>query len=218
MMISLKFEITLQWYQAIGKTIISYVKARMIGRLADLQDGTLKMLMAVALSGHGDHLEIGTLFGGSAIAAVLMKKMMELSGNVICLDPLDGYYRNSSIEADVDPITKLPVNLETVLENARRFSVSDRLEIITQRSYPWPVELEKRSFASAYIDGDHWNFPWLDWLNVKDRVSRFIIFDNCDLEHPDVMFACQKAEQDRNWRRVHSEGITFILERVNDLE
>ena len=211
-------ETNLQWV-AIGQAIISQVKSGMVGRLADLQDGTLKMLLAMAQSGNGDHLEIGTLFGGSAIAAALMKKELGLDGNVVCLDPLDGFYIGTPIEAPNDPVTKLSINLTTLVENIGRFEVLDRLEIIVRRSYPWPVELEKRSFASAYIDGDHWNnIPWLDWLNVKDRVSHFVIFDNYDLEHSDVMTACQQAEQDRNWRRVHSEGITFILERVNDLE
>ena len=52
--------------------MIAYVKANMLGRIADEQHNTA--LMAVAAICPGDHLEIGTLHGGSAIVVALLKK------------------------------------------------------------------------------------------------------------------------------------------------
>ena len=213
----MKFWVVYQWIE-VAQQIIAQVKNGMIGRMADLEDGTLKMLLAVAESGNGDHLEIGTLFGGSAVAAVMMKKSLGLQGRVVCLDPLDGFYIGSPMEANIDPVTRLPINAETVWENAGIFDVADRLEIIQKRSSPWPKELHGRQFASAYIDGDHWgDSPLDDWQNAAPSVRDFIIFDNYAPTHPDVMRACKVTEQYPDWECVYAGGITFIVERINDV-
>lgn len=194
--------------------IIAHVSARMIGRIADMEDGTLKMLIAVTMAGGGDHLEIGTLFGGSAIAAALMKKAEGLAGKVVCVDPLNGFYRKTLGKVN-DPITLIPINRETFEINLTRFNVEDRIELIAKYSDPWPWELEDRMFASAYIDGEHHgNGPMNDWLNIRDRVISYVVFDNCDQKHPAVVRACDFAAQDPNWREVHRGGITCILERA----
>ena len=191
--------------------LIEYVKTNMLGRIADEQHNT--RLMAETALCDGDHLEIGSLHGGSAIVVALLKKQHGYKGKVVCIDPLDGYYIGSNCpkkwQKNVDPLTDVPVSLETIKENMKRFDVE--LEIIQAPSIPFPHEqLEGRKFATAYIDGDHWgDAPVLDFFNVYKRVTDYITFDNCDGKHPDVLRACAEAE--RVWKPFLRQGITCIV-------
>lgn len=184
--------------------IIENVKANMLGRMAEERDNVL--LVAATAACDGDHLEIGTLHGGSAIVVALIKKQFGYSGRVVCIDPFDGYYPNSKRYHKLDILTHIPVTVETLRENMRRFGVE--LEIIQAYSDPFPIT--NRRFATAYIDGDHWNgMPLKDWNSVKGITDKFVTFDNCDFNHPDVLTACNIAE--REWLPYKREGITCIV-------
>ena len=186
--------------------IIQHVKRHMLGRMADEQNNTA--LMAETALCDGDHLEIGTLHGGSAIVVALAKREAGYSGRVVCIDPLDGYYPGTVHHKRRDPISGVPVSFETIEENMRRFGVD--LEVIPAYSIPFP--LPDRRFATAYIDGDHWNeAPTLDFFNVAQVTDRFITFDNCDAKHPDVQRACRVAE--KIWTPYTRKGITCIVKR-----
>ena len=192
--------------------IIKHVKENMIGRIADEQDNVKKMMQYVLLAGHGNHLEIGTLFGGSAICVALLKIAMGYEGDVYCIDPLDGYYKGTNYERENDIETNLPINIETVLENAEMFGVIHRIKVVESKSIPFPFH--NVEFSSAYIDGDHWGeTPLIDIVNAGMVTSRFIIVDNYDDKHPDVIKACKMAEQLPDWKIVHTSGITCVLGR-----
>lgn len=183
---------------------IAYVKANMLGRMADEQSSTA--MMAETILRHGDHLEIGTLHGGSAIAVALLKKQYGYSGRVVCIDPLDGYYTGTRYAAQNDYVTGVPVTLDTIRENERRFGVE--LEVLQVKSLPFPVR--GRTFATAYIDGDHWgDMPVIDFVNAAMVTSEYITFDNCDRKHPDVVRACEIAE--KTWHPHRREGIACIV-------
>lgn len=174
--------------------VIQYVKENMIGRIADEHDNTL--LMAETTLCDGNHLEIGTLHGGSAIVVALVKKEYGFTGKVYCIDPLDGYYLKSNCpqkwQEKIDPVSKVPVSLDTLKKNMKIFDIE--LEVIQSSSIPYPLNDEV--FATAYIDGDHWgDAPTLDFMNVYPHVERFITFDNCDSKHPAVQSACNQAER-----------------------
>ena len=184
--------------------IIQNVKRDMLGRMADEYHNV--RLMASTTLCDGDHLEIGTLHGGSAIVVALLKKHCGYSGKVVCIDPLDGYYPNSKRYSRLDILTHIPVSMETLKENMRRFGV--QLEVV--QAYSDPLPITGRRFATAYIDGDHWNgVPLKDWNAVKRITDKFITFDNCDFNHPDVLHACNIAE--REWQPYKREGITCIV-------
>lgn len=186
--------------------IIQNVKDKMLGRIADEQFNV--RLMAATTLCNGDHLEIGTLHGGSAIVVALLKKHYGYSGRVVCIDPLDGYYPNSKRYKKTDILTKIPICVETLQENMKRFDVE--LEIVQAYSDPFPIAGKR--FATAYIDGDHWNgIPLKDWNAVKEITDNFVTFDNCDFNHPDVLTACRIAESD--WKPYKREGITCIVSR-----
>ena len=193
--------------------IIKHVKENIIGRIADEGDSTRTLMEFVLLGGNGNHLEIGTLFGGSAICVALMKIQAGFTGNLYCIDPLDGYYMGTEYEKSVDPETQLPIDIKTLTENVERFGVSNRVIAWRKKSIPFPIPLDMR-FSTAYIDGDHWGEnPLIDIVNASMVTSKFIIVDNYDDKHPDVIKACKMADWLPNWKIVHINGITCVLGR-----
>lgn len=184
---------------------IDFVKKNMLGRIAEEANNTA--LMAATAMCDGNHLEIGSLHGGSAIVVALLKKYHGFTGSVVCIDPLDGYYPCKPFYKQVDPRTKVPVSLETIQENMQRFGVD--LEIVRAYSIPFPIV--GRTFATAYIDGDHdGDAPLKDFENASMVTTKFITFDNCDKKHPAVWDACAKAE--KLWKPYKRAGIACIVE------
>lgn len=184
------------------------------GRICLEQSNINYLAWVLYESGDGDHLEIGTLHGGSAVVAGLMKVHCGYSGDIWCVDPLDGYYMGTPYQHATDWVSKIPVTPKRVCDNARHFGLDQRIKVVQSKSLPWPADLPSH-FASVFIDGDHWgDVPWQDWLNVKDHTGQYVIFDNVDAStHPAVWSAVEKAAQDPDWELVFRQGITGILKR-----
>jgi hypothetical protein len=194
---------------------IELIQKNIQGRIAHEQHNCNYLAWAIAQAGNGNHLEIGTLFGGSAILAALVKKQLGFSGDVWCIDPLNGYYIGTDWQYPVDPVTGKVINEEVVWANARTFGVEDRIHIIAKPSLPWPEEAQHLLFASAFIDGNHWDhMPEHDWNMVAPRTDHYVVFDNYDDTHPAVVTACHKANNSQGWVKEFSGGITYILRRV----
>jgi len=197
-------------HMPLAKEIEATIHQRIWGRIASEQDNAAIMACFAAIE--GDHLEIGTLHGGTAILVALIKRELKLDGKVVCIDPLDGYYAGTKFHNDTDPITSVPISADVLYDNISRFDLLDRIEIIQHKSDPFP--LKNRRFASAYIDGDHWgNVPTVDWQNVNRITDRYVIFDNCDKEHPSVLDACLSAAFTSEWTTAYKQGITCVFER-----
>lgn len=189
---------------------IKQVQNKMIGRIAMEHGNSYHVLEAAKTP--GNYLEIGILHGGTLIAVALMRKDLGIQGRIVGLDPLNGYYSNNNPDYLLDPITKIPVTLDTVVENAERLGVLDMIEIIQKKSYPFPDELQEIVWSTVYIDGNHWDYgPIMDWFNVEKYTSDNVIFDNFDKDHPDVVSACTIAMGHRDWHLHLKEGITFWL-------
>jgi hypothetical protein len=192
------------------REIAARVHKEIVGRVADSVDSLVNTGQYLR---KGDHLEIGTLFGGSAIFAALVKQDPELAGKVVCIDPLDGYYNNHPKGGPIDKGTGLSPSRELVEQNAEHFGVE--LEIVQALSDPFPLQLMGRVFSTAYIDGDHWgDMPSRDWRNVKDIVTDFVIFDNYDRRHPAVRMAAENAAADPGWEFVQKTDISYIVAKV----
>ena len=196
--------------------IIKHVKENMTGRMCDEQRNVAYLLEMIRIAGDGNYLEIGTLHGGSLCAVALWKKEHKQFGTCYAIDPLNGYYTDylnvKKRGCAVDPITKIPVAIETVKANLRKFGVDRRVKIIQEKSDPFP--LQGVQFAVTYIDGDHWGeAPLKDWLAVKDITTQFVIFDNYSPSHPDVIEAAHFAADDPQWDKFMHAGITYALRR-----
>lgn len=200
--------------------VVKQVRNEMLGRIAEDKMNVYHLLEIVKLAGDGNYLEIGVLHGGCLCAVALHKKQLGQKGRCYGIDPLDGYYMDyidvKKRGCTVDPVTRVPVSLETVKENINRFDLTRRVIIEQAKSHPYPLN-DKLTFAVTYIDGDHWGgAPLQDWMNVKDRTEKFVIFDNHDQNHPAVMEACQVARADPEWAEFLNVGITFALRRRAD--
>ncbi len=193
-----------------GREMGTEIFNQMEGRLCGVAHDWGIHAEAIACVGNGDHLEIGTLFGGSAILAARIKKELGLDGKIVCVDPLDGYYGHPH-----DPMSGVDVTKGRVLSNARLFGVEDRLQIIAKKSKPWPVDLGQR-FASAFIDGDHTVRGALyDWSKVEAQTDKIVLIDNYDSRHLEdrVVDACAGIFKNYTpaWLPIHLSGITLVM-------
>lgn len=184
------------------------------GRIADTGINLVFLTSMVANAGDGDHIEIGTLFGASAIAAAMIKKKLGLKGEVYGIDPYDDKVRKESIAMLNDEPNELLVgNLKAVHKNAKLFDV--KVNIIKKYADPWPKELKDNIFVSAYIDGDHMNdMPYTDFKNLSERVSDYIGFDNYEEGYPDVVGGANKAiSESEDWVLFYKNGSFLALRR-----
>lgn len=119
---------------------------------------------ALITAGDGDYIEIGTLWGGSAVLAALVKEMYSISGRVYAIDPMIGYY-------GADDGARRPA-VSDFYDNLKRFSVD--AELVQAYSDPFPIN----TIANVVlIDGDHsLEMVARDWMNTKEHSTRFIIF------------------------------------------
>lgn len=179
------------------------VRTRLKGRIACHRESVGAICAVVSLC-TGDHLEIGSLFGGTAIAALLMKR----AGKVVCIDPLDGYYGHAK-----DPTTGMTPSIQILKENLVTFGMEDRAVIVPELSHPWPLAADAQ-FDTALIDGDHsFEGAAMDWENCRKHVQRYVIFDNVDKKHPGVVQVFRQACADPEWRPVLLFDIVGVVER-----
>ena len=155
-------------------------------------------LLCKYMSEADDYIEIGTLYGASAILAGL-----HCAGDVYCIDPLDGYYGTGRMDR---PTNMLP-SVEIVRNNWERFNLDpDRLHIYAQCNPPFPADLVDKRWDVGYIDGDHtYSGAMHDWIALKDKVNKYILFDN--VEKPDVRRVFDKACEEWTLETLLPEGI-----------
>jgi hypothetical protein len=203
-----------------------YVMAEMIvrdinGRAADSGRSLPALGKVVHMAGPGDHVEIGTLFGASAIMAALVKEEFGMTGQIYCIDPLTARDPNIQYHEDNERIkNNKEATLEIVLENFDKFKVSDRIVMLPQPSVPWPEDLKDHQFVSGFIDGDHFHgMPWQDFLNTRDRVKNFLMIDNFEEAYPEVVIMGVRALSVGGWFLHYKEGVFLSLRRpfvIND--
>ena len=183
------------------------------GRAADNGMSLPFLGSMVAAAGDGDHIDIGSLYGASAIMAALIKKELGFKGDVYCVDPYDKEKREAVVQGSPELKSAVAATSEELMKNADKFGVI--LKLIKKESHPWPAELERSSFASAYIDGDHLSDgPWNDFLNLRGRVTGYIGCDNYEEEYPDVVSAMHKAMDTDDWFLWYKNLVFVALRRV----
>ena len=189
-----------------GKNLATQMKAELPGDYVACFDlgayGELANM--VFMAGSGDYLEIGTWRGTSAIIAAKTKEEYGISGNIVCVDHFKGYTNENSalIRSQAE-------------DTMKKYGVFDKIEIFEQPSRPMPLELKTRTFACALIDGNHWKEnPYLDFLEIESLVENYIMFDDYDDEHKDVMDAVERASKSENWSLVSTDNSAAVLERI----
>jgi len=182
------------------------------GRAADNGISLPFLLSMIAAGGDGDHVDIGSLYGASAIGAALIKKEMGLEGDVYCIDPYDSETRDASVRAQEmdNPVSATP---EELMANAEFFEVE--LKLIQKESHPWPEELTDNVFATAYIDGAHnLDAPMNDFLNLRGRTTNYIGTDNFEEEYPSVVASMVFAMDQEDWFCWYKNLVFIALRRI----
>lgn len=201
-----------------------------VGRCATDFDDACRIMELIVEVGGEDHLEIGVLHGATAIMAALVKKEFGLSGVVVCVDPLTGFYppnpvngykKPFSFAGGPDIVTGKEVCRHNFEKNIAYFGVEEIIVIVPEFSYPWPAILKGQLFSTAYIDGDHYgDAPITDWENVSPSIlyGGYVIFDGNTKATPSVCAAVEKASNAPYWHRVTSqEERLCIVQYKNDL-
>lgn len=156
----------------------------------------------VIAAGHGDHLEIGSMWGGTAIAAAKAKAAARLKGKVVCVD--------SFIGSDGEWGTANP---DVFWQNIDETGVRDRVELHVCSSDPWPFPADQR-FVSALIDGDH-SAPWpeRDWGNVSKVCPLILVHDV--YRDPACTHLHGLIVEDPGWEvQEHAEPWMFLYKRI----
>ena len=181
------------------------------GRAADAGASLPWLASMVAAAGPGDHVDIGSLFGASAITAALVKKKLKLDGLVYCIDPFLPR-QLVAMPPGMDPKI-FEGNPEALMRNAEKAGVE--LKLIQKSSDPWPDELKDLVFASAYIDGSHIDgMPKKDFLNLRGLVTSYIGWDNYDESYADVLNAANFSFSNEcpDWS-LYYKNFTFLAVR-----
>ena len=162
-------------------------------------------------AGAGDHLEIGTSWGASAIAVALAKKAAGIPGKVYCVDP----YPSKRVVKYCDDKNE-QATIAKVKENIKKAEVD--IEIFRHSSKPFPKTLDEQhpaQFVSAYIDGDHLgDMPKNDILECAKRTIYFIGVDNYEEGYPDVLDAVHEFSNDPEWNLFFKNFLFVAFRRV----
>jgi len=185
------------------------------GRSADNGISLPWVASMAAVAGDGNHVEIGSLNGASAITVALVKKELGYKGKVYCIDPYEPRDEKIGGSQGQIPSDVLNGSPEVLQKNAEAFEVE--LTLIQKKSQPWPKELDKVSFVTAFIDGEHINdTPWLDFQECAKRTSGYIAVDNYEEGYPDVIEAVNKilTEMGREWSVYYKNNLSIIFRRA----
>ncbi len=166
--------------------IISSLDSDMTGRLAmdtvDLMILYFYNFIAAKELGHienGIHVEIGTLFGGSALTALKAIEAAGGKGVYYMIDPFDGYYGKGT-----DIITGINITEENVISNMEKFAIQpDKYRILKNFSGDKEAvnAVRDKKILTLFIDGNH-SYEGIksDWRNYSPHVAvgGYVIFDN----------------------------------------
>jgi len=189
--------------------LIDYVSKRLIGRMA-LHGQDEAELIAKTVEVPGLHIEIGCLWGGTAILAALAKKMNKAAGHVVSIDYMLGKFWNSE-----DPeIHKRPTP-QDVYMNMIRFHVEGDISVLRCSSYPFPLAGHIKP-VTALIDGDHSEKGChRDWESLKDITETHIMFHDDHIYYPGVQTVVDNEVRiDPNWKEVGHANRLIVFERV----
>lgn len=181
------------------------IQARIVGRLA-MREEEAELLEQVLRMDTGDHIEIGVLWGGTAILAAKCRP----GGIVYGIDPMSGYYGGGDVSYG-----GLVPDRETVEGNLREFGVEERVRIVAERSHPWPLGDVKAD--SVLIDGDHARLSVAqDWRNARKAARRFVIFH--DMDDPEVRGVVERLVVPRSgigiWPVFAETERMMVVERI----
>jgi hypothetical protein len=152
-------------------TLHTHISGQMFGRIGMTPAETVLLGKTVATS--QKHLELGTLWGGTAILAALAG-----AKQVYSLDKMSGGWWADGR----DPKVNHPLGPKAVIDNLAKFNLQSRVALVIALSEPFP--LTGMVFDTALVDGGHTlEAVRADWANLHPLVSEAILFHDYDDLH-----------------------------------
>lgn len=149
--------------------------------------------------GKSSYVEIGTLWGGSAIEAATAEPKLQ----VYAIDPFNGYYGGA--DKWVCGRREITPRIEDVIANLVDAGVNDRVTLVRSKSDPFP--LPNMMFDCGFIDGDHaFETVLQDWRNLSARCKTVAFHD---VDDPDVARVVTSAK--RKWKLIEHAGDLMIF-------
>jgi len=149
----------------------------------------------------GLHIEIGTLWGGSAILASQAKP----GGKVVTVDPM-----NSGWWLSQDPVVGIAPSHEIVNLNIERLS---GCPVQSVKGYSTEYLRGHEPCSTLLIDGDHsYEAIRADWFVAREIAESYIFVHDYDELHEGVLRFIDELE-DYTWYRVDQAGSMLVFGR-----
>lgn len=166
----------------------------------------------------GDHIEIGTLWGASAIIAAQNKPR---PAHIFAIDIMQGGYW---VNGDPGCEMRVP-SAQAILENFTHAGVQDRISLICAPSYPFPlpsriVDVPAERASTALIDGGHgYDALRNDWISLAQIVDKYIAIHDYGPQHPDVVRYIEEDVLGDNamfgcWVKTALANSLLVMERI----
>jgi predicted O-methyltransferase YrrM len=159
-----------------GKTV--ELQQEMLGGIGLTPEDVGVLAQAIVNAGHGDYLELGTLYGGSACLVGHVKEAYGIGGKIFCLD---NFHFN-------------PDSYSMAVRNIEEFGIPSRTTIRVGDTVDVEEVFCGQSFNCILIDASHdYASAFKDFLNVASMATKYIVFHDYDAEHLGVVKAVQDA-------------------------
>lgn len=189
-------------------TLQDFISKNITGRIAlasRLEGEVLEKYAAL----QGDHVEIGCLWGATAILAALAKQEAKVEGHVYTIDKMSGGFWQTG---DTEYYNRVPTR-KIVMQNFERTGTQHDITLVEALSNPWPLPDTVKP-RTVLIDGSHtYEGCKTDWQNVRKLDPEFVLFhDYASLRHPGVQRAVDEIlANDSEWVKVEQAGTLIAL-------
>ena len=186
-----------------GAELLRSINKKIIGRAA-ISEPEAELIVKYTKDS-GIHYEIGCLWGGTTLLALLAG-----ASRVHTVDMMKGGFWDTG-----DPAVGLRTpSAKIILQNFTNFGVSHRVSIYSCKSHPLPMPTHLRP-ETAFIDGGHtYKVAHQDWLNLKDITRRYILFHDWQRSHQPVQDLIENVVmKDEGWTLVERARTVGVFQR-----
>ena len=153
--------------------------------------------------GANSYVEIGTLWGGSAIEVARANPLI----HIWCIDPFNGYYDGKDDWTNGEQFA----SIKLVTENMEEAGVLDRVILVQANSYPFP--LPDLTFDTGLVDGCHTpECVRQDIDSLKVRCGKIAVHDIDDHAVNEVVN--EYLVGDPAWRKTDATRRIAVFEKV----
>lgn len=190
-----------------------FVSKNITGRIALVSRLEAEVLEKYAAL-QGDHVEIGCLWGATAILAALAKREAGVEGHVYTIDKMSGGFWQTG---DTEYYNRVPTR-KIVMQNFERTGTQHDITLVEALSNPWPLPDTVKP-RTVLIDGSHtYEGCKQDWQNVKRLEPEFVLFhDYASGRHPGVQKAVDKIRSSEpEWKMIEQADSLVVFKRIGN--